>query len=320
MPPIRSRSSSNSAEQEGRILLAIQAIKNQEIHNTALAARTFNIPRSRLRHRINGIQHRASSRANSRKLTAIEEGSLQKWILSMDYRGAAPRPSMVREMADLLLAQRGTTPVPSVGENWVTKFVKRHPLLSSRFSKRYNYERAKCETRKSLGSGLIWFKKRSFNLESTPILHLRVYAAAVEIYFHRLKDAMRAVIASMGALFDHDQFAAFIRELYAKNTYRSLRAPAIDVITANLQKFKVYDYTLIDDELLANIPDFRDYLLATLMDINCRKKLSSKDTPISLSLCLFIIIKESRSHNDTKVPRRRIIHKFWFHRKGTVIT
>jgi hypothetical protein len=48
-------------------------------------------------------------------------------------------------MADLLLIARGSTPVISVGENWVTNFVKRHPNLSSRFSKGYNYERAKCE-------------------------------------------------------------------------------------------------------------------------------------------------------------------------------
>ena len=76
-------------------------------------------------------------------MTEIEEESLEKWILSMDSRGSAPRPSMVREMADLLLQKRGTTPVLSVGQNWVTKFVKRRPLLSSRFSKQYNYERAK---------------------------------------------------------------------------------------------------------------------------------------------------------------------------------
>ena len=61
----------------------------------------------------------------------------------MDSYRAAPRPSIVREMANLLLEKRGTTPILSVGENWVTKFVKRYPLLSSRFSKRYNYDRAK---------------------------------------------------------------------------------------------------------------------------------------------------------------------------------
>ena len=51
----------------------------------------------------------------------------------------------MREIANLLLEKRGTTPVPSVGENWVTNYMKRRSLLSSRFSKRYNYERAKCE-------------------------------------------------------------------------------------------------------------------------------------------------------------------------------
>lgn len=72
----------------------------------------------------------------------------------MNSRGAAPRPSTVREMADLLLATRGSTPPPSVGQNWVTKFVKRHPLLSSRFSKRYDYQRAKCEDPKIISE---WF-------------------------------------------------------------------------------------------------------------------------------------------------------------------
>ena len=61
---------------------------------------------------------------------------------------------MVREMANLLLEKRGTTPVISVGEKWVYNFVKRRPLLSSRFSKRYNYERAKCEDPKIIGE---WF-------------------------------------------------------------------------------------------------------------------------------------------------------------------
>jgi hypothetical protein len=61
---------------------------------------------------------------------------------------------MVREMANLLLKKRGTTPVISVSENWVTNYMKRRPLLSSRFSKRYNYKRAKCEDPKVIRE---WF-------------------------------------------------------------------------------------------------------------------------------------------------------------------
>ncbi|KAL2703800.1 hypothetical protein AAEP93_004871 [Penicillium crustosum] len=154
MPPIRSRSSSNSAEQEGRILLAIQAFKNKEISSIRELARRFNIPRITLQRRLTGDLFRPETRANNHKLTETEEESLEKWILSIDLRGAAPRPSIVREIADLLLQKRGTTPVLSVGEKWVYNFVKRRPLLSSRFSKRYNYERAKCEDPKIIRE---WF-------------------------------------------------------------------------------------------------------------------------------------------------------------------
>jgi hypothetical protein len=154
MPPIRTQSSRNSIEQEGRILLAIQAFKNQEISSIREVARRFNVPRSTLSTRLNGIQHRAISRANSHKLTDTEEESLQKWIFSMDARGSAPRPSMVQEMANVLLSHRGINPSSTVGKNWVTNYIKRHPNLSSRFSRRYNYERAKCEDPKIIGE---WF-------------------------------------------------------------------------------------------------------------------------------------------------------------------
>jgi len=154
MPPIRTQSSQNRTEQEGRILLAIQAIKKQEILSIRDAARQFNVPRTTLQRRVTGHPFRAETRANSHKLTEIEEESLQKWILSMDSRGAAPRPSTVREMADLLLAARGSTPPPLVGKDWVTKFVKRHPILSSQFSKGYNYARAKYEDPKIIKE---WF-------------------------------------------------------------------------------------------------------------------------------------------------------------------
>ncbi|OQD78841.1 hypothetical protein PENSOL_c365G06833, partial [Penicillium solitum] len=140
--------------QEGRILLAIQAFKKQEFTSVREAARCFTVPEATLRRRLRGVESRTISRANSHKLTDVEEESLQKWILSMDLRGAAPRPSTVREMANLLLEQRGTTPVISVGEKWVYNFVTRHPLISSRFSRRYNYERAKCEDPKIIRE---WF-------------------------------------------------------------------------------------------------------------------------------------------------------------------
>jgi hypothetical protein len=76
MPPIRSRSSKDSIEQEGRLLLAIQAIKKEEIRTIAAATRTFNIPRSTLRDRLNGYAERSTVRVNLYKLTETKEESL----------------------------------------------------------------------------------------------------------------------------------------------------------------------------------------------------------------------------------------------------
>jgi signal recognition particle subunit SEC65 len=76
MPPIRSRSSKDSIEQEGRLLLAIQAIKKQEIRTIAAAARTFNIPCSTLRDRLNGYAERSTVCVNLYKLIETEEESL----------------------------------------------------------------------------------------------------------------------------------------------------------------------------------------------------------------------------------------------------
>jgi hypothetical protein len=126
MPPKRTESSRNSAHQEGRLLLAIQAIKNKEISSVRQAAEQFHIARTTLQRRLTGHTFRTETRANSYKLTQIEEETLKKRIISIDDRGSAPTHLIVKEMADLLLAARGTT---SVGQKWVYNFIKRTPEL-----------------------------------------------------------------------------------------------------------------------------------------------------------------------------------------------
>ena len=75
------------------------------------------------------------------------------WVLSLDQRGVAPRPTNFREMATILLAKRGE-PIPTtVGDKWVCNLVQRKDELKSRFSRLYNYQRAKCEDPKLLRGG-----------------------------------------------------------------------------------------------------------------------------------------------------------------------
>ena len=67
---------------------------------------------------------------------------------------------------DLLLKQCGTTPVLSVSQNWVTNFIKRSPLISSQFSRCYNYEHVKCKDLKII--------REWFNLVQKTILQYEI--------------------------------------------------------------------------------------------------------------------------------------------------
>ncbi|EFW17853.1 conserved hypothetical protein [Coccidioides posadasii str. Silveira] len=144
-----SKNARNSIEIEGRLELAISAIKKQEVPSIREAARLFEVPYSTLCYRLNGRPARTSLRANSTKLTEAEENLLVQWILDLAKRGSPPRPAFVENMANHLLTLRhSTSNPPRVGKNWVSNLIKRRTELKCCYSRRYNYERAKCEDRK----------------------------------------------------------------------------------------------------------------------------------------------------------------------------
>ena len=101
--PIHHHLMASKAQQEGRILLAMQAYQKGQITSILQAALTYNVPRKTLSSRINGRVARVDIRANSHKLTPTEEQALIQWVISMDNRGYAPRVSAVRDAARLLL-------------------------------------------------------------------------------------------------------------------------------------------------------------------------------------------------------------------------
>ena len=150
MPPIRSESSQKAANQEGRILLALNDLQNGRVKSIRAAASLYAIPRSTLQTRAHGQLSRADSRPSGYKLTQLEEDALCDWILSMDTRGAAPRQVTIGEMANILLAARGSQLPLTVGKNWPSEFVKRREELRIRYSIRYDYQRALTEDLKIL--------------------------------------------------------------------------------------------------------------------------------------------------------------------------
>jgi hypothetical protein len=117
MPPIRPKSRQKLANQEGKILLALSDLENGRIQSLRAAAKLYEIPYTTLQGRANGLTSRVGRRPSGHKLTQLEEDSLCQWVLSMDTRGAAPRQATVREIANILLAARGSHPPSTVSKN-----------------------------------------------------------------------------------------------------------------------------------------------------------------------------------------------------------
>lgn len=73
---------------------------------------------------------------------------MSAWILDMAQRGMPPQISIVRQLAQLLLSAR-TSPQASapayISEKWVTRLIQRHEELQSKYSQKYDYQRARCE-------------------------------------------------------------------------------------------------------------------------------------------------------------------------------
>ncbi|KAG2000791.1 hypothetical protein GB937_010830 [Aspergillus fischeri] len=143
-----------AAESEDRIQLAIQAFKNSQFKSIRAAAAAYDVPYPRL-----------NIPANSQKLTVLEEASLKKWILDMDERGLPPTQDMVRTMANLLLSHKGEPEA-------VSHFIKRHDEIISKYTRKYDYQRAKCEDPKIIKQ---WFDLVQNTIVKYGILEQDIY-------------------------------------------------------------------------------------------------------------------------------------------------
>jgi hypothetical protein len=156
MPLEVNRILQKSMDTESRTQAALYVLRKGEISSIRRTAAIYNISYERLRRRHLGIQSRSTFNASKRKLTPAEEETLIQWILSMDKRGFPLRPATVTEKANLLISNRGSEPIEQhVGERWIYGFLNRHPEVKTRFSRRYDYQRAKCEDPKVIQP---WFE------------------------------------------------------------------------------------------------------------------------------------------------------------------
>lgn len=141
----------DSVPAKARVVLALEAIKNDGKLSLRAAAKLYNVPPTTLRRRRDGHAAKSDAPSKLKKLTELEEEVIVRYIIELDTRAFPPRLCGVEDMANHLLRERDA---PPVGKLWAHRFVKRQPQLRTRFTRRYDYQRAKCEDPKIIGG---WF-------------------------------------------------------------------------------------------------------------------------------------------------------------------
>ncbi|KAM4055681.1 DDE superfamily endonuclease [Hirsutella rhossiliensis] len=149
-PSTMTATGDQSVPREERVLLAVRAYQQGQFKSTRKAAAAYDVLNR---------QYLIDCAMNNLKLTATEETALVQWILSMDERGCRRQ----------WLTLRGKDPV---GENWVRKFVGRHGEIKAKYSRRYDYQRAKCEDPQKIQG---WYDRVAATKQKWGILDEDVY-------------------------------------------------------------------------------------------------------------------------------------------------
>ena len=89
--------------QEAWIILAIEALQICKSLNRRSAPILYKVPYSTLTDRMAGWPSRYETKANSLKLTELEEEVIIRNILDIDARGFAPQPASIEDIANYIL-------------------------------------------------------------------------------------------------------------------------------------------------------------------------------------------------------------------------
>jgi len=127
-------------EQQQRINEAIEGVESGRFKDKLEAARRLSIPPSTLYHRAAGRITRAEAHEAEQILSREEEKELAQWIRRLTIGGYPPKHFVVRQMAEAIRTRRvigvndeSITHVSydSIGEQWVRRFITRHPDLET---------------------------------------------------------------------------------------------------------------------------------------------------------------------------------------------
>jgi hypothetical protein len=108
---------------------ALNLLEKGTFKNLNQAARRTGIPRSTLRDRAAGIPPTQLRTTILNRLTLTQEACLVAYIRDLQLQYMPVNHATIRQVAEFLTQQND--PTAELGINWVSRFIKRHPELST---------------------------------------------------------------------------------------------------------------------------------------------------------------------------------------------
>jgi hypothetical protein len=118
---------------EDDVAEAIFDVTDRDLSQTK-AAQKRGVPRSTLSRRLSGQARRNERIQAHQRISKSQEETLIRWVLRQESLGYALSHSQLCACVEAILQQQGDN--KPLGKHWTTRFVKRHPQLSTKLGKR----------------------------------------------------------------------------------------------------------------------------------------------------------------------------------------
>ena len=175
------RKSLQAEKIETLITEALEGIKSNKYNSASEAARHLEISKTTLYRRLKGNPSRQTARIKQQLLTQVEENTLLKYIQQLTRGGYPITYALLRELAREVKTRRdgsGKSSIVSsdnkntIGQDWVPRFVKRHPHIKSVIGRRIEVNRMDGTTKDALNT---WFDEVERTIKQFKIDKSNIY-------------------------------------------------------------------------------------------------------------------------------------------------
>jgi len=140
MGRLKQRQRTTETQRESTIRRTILAYEKEQYSSIRKTADAFGVGYTTLHQRLNGGQSRSKANISWQLCTLAEKKAIVRRIVKLEEWGFPPRIVHVKE-AVVLLKGKEWDEKATVGRNWITRFLNRHPELVSKLSSQFDKKR-----------------------------------------------------------------------------------------------------------------------------------------------------------------------------------